>query len=104
MSLRDDGASTDDLPALAPRVARCAHLPQPTLWCRQLLCLWQSALPADGVAEEYGEKIDDFVVPEATASKAHLRADGRKDALFAKIGDDQCDLPEPGRGRGHRLG
>src|SRR6266568_656986 len=174
---------------------REAHLPQPTLWCRQLLCLWQSALPggfprpidvkdhafvacsiyqlacvslcvhrareqigekeraqgfcgrpgqarkkagegraggqslsveqgheglckrqellieslqrafpADGVAEEYSEKIDDLVVPEATASKAHLRVDGRKDALFAKRGDDQRYLLEPGRSRGHRLG
>src|SRR5947209_10494398 len=29
--------------------------------------------------------------------------DGRKDALLAQIGDDQRNLPEPGRRRGHRL-
>ena len=45
VGLRDNGARTDDLPALAPRVARSTHLVQATLWCRQLLCLWQSALP-----------------------------------------------------------
>src|SRR6266849_10157590 len=39
----------------------------------------QRAFAEDFVAEEYGKKIDDFVVPE-TASQAHLRADGRKDA------------------------
>jgi hypothetical protein len=42
-------------------------------------------------------------VPETAASQAHLRVDGRKDALLAKIGDDQRDLPEPGRRRGDRL-
>src|SRR6266699_3154886 len=45
MSLRDDGASTDDLPALAPCVARSTDLVQAALWCRQLLCLWQGTLP-----------------------------------------------------------
>ena len=69
-----------------------------------LIELLQRAFAADGVAEEHGEKIDDLVVPEAAAGKAHLRADGRKDALLAKIGDDQRYLPEPGRGRGDRLG
>ena len=34
-------------------------------------------------------------MPEAAASQAHLRADGRKDALLAKIGDDQRHLPDP---------
>src|SRR5713226_1096163 len=46
MSLRDDGARTDNLPALAPRVARSTHLSQATLWCRQFLCLWQGSLPS----------------------------------------------------------
>jgi hypothetical protein len=45
MSLRDDGTSTDDLPALASGVARSTHFVQATLWCRQFLCLWQSPLP-----------------------------------------------------------
>src|SRR5216684_4877327 len=36
---------TDDLPALAPRVARSTDLIQATLWCRQFLCLWQGPLP-----------------------------------------------------------
>src|SRR5216684_7290122 len=194
MGLRDDGARTDDLPARAPRVARRTDLVQATLWCRQLLCLWQGTLPggfprpidvkdhafvacsiykracvslvvqrareqigekegaqgfcglpgqarkkarerrsggqslaveqghegvrkrqeplieplqrafaADGVAEEHGKKSDDLVVPETAAGQAHLRADGSKDALLAKIGDDQRDLPEPGRRRGDRL-
>src|SRR5205085_10195369 len=31
------------------------------------------------------------------------RTDGRKDALFAQIGDEQRDLPEPGGCRGDRL-
>src|SRR5207302_7421532 len=35
--------------------------------------------------------------------QTHLRTDGSKDALLAQIGDDQRDLPEPGRGRGDRL-
>src|SRR3954452_2854904 len=46
MSLRDDGACTDNLPALAPRVARSTNLSQATLWCRQFLCLWQGSLPS----------------------------------------------------------
>src|SRR2546421_1846980 len=46
MSLRDDGACTDNLPALAPRVARSTHLSQATLWWRQFLCLWQGSLPS----------------------------------------------------------
>src|SRR5438067_13298110 len=45
MGLRDDGARTDDLPALAPRVAGSTALVQATLWCRQLLGLWQGTLP-----------------------------------------------------------
>jgi hypothetical protein len=36
-----------------------------------LIELLQRAFAADGVAEEHGEKIDDFVVPETTASQAH---------------------------------
>jgi hypothetical protein len=63
----------------------------------------QSAFAADGVTEEHGQKIDDFIVPETAASQAHLRADGRKDALLAKRGDEQRHLPEPGRRRGDRL-
>ena len=46
MSLRDDGASTDDLPALAPRVARSTNLSQATLWWRQFLCLRLGSLPS----------------------------------------------------------
>src|SRR5712692_4961323 len=194
MGLGDDGARTDDFPALAPGVARRTDLVQATLCWRQLLCLWQGTLPsglpgsidikdhmcvacsidelagvslcvqrareqigekeraqgfcgsrcqarqkarerraggqslaaeqghegllkrqeplieplqrafaADGVAEEHGKKIDDLVVSETAAGQAHLRADGSKDALLAKIGDDQRDLPKPGRRRGHRL-
>jgi len=60
------------------------------------------ALAADGITEEDGQKIDDLVVPE-TAGQVHLRTDGRKDALFAQIGDEQRDLPEPGGCRGDRL-
>jgi hypothetical protein len=41
----------------------------------------QRAFEASGVAEEYGQKIDDLVVPETAAGQAHLRTDGRKDAL-----------------------
>src|SRR5712691_3974725 len=195
MSLRDDGASTDDLPALAPRVARSTNLIQATLWCRQLLCLWQGTLPGglprpidvkdhafvacsidklagvslfvhrareqigekeraqgfcsrpgqarkkarerrarrqvlsleqgheglrkrqepfiehlqgafaeDFVAEEHGQKIDHLIAPEAATGQAHLRVDGREDALLAKMGDEQRDLPEPGGGRGNRVG
>ncbi len=36
---------TDDLPALAPRVARSTDLIQATLWCRQFLCLRPRPLP-----------------------------------------------------------
>src|SRR6266566_3437101 len=46
MGLRDDGARTDDLSALASPVARSTHLSQATLWCRQFLCLWQGPLPS----------------------------------------------------------
>src|SRR6266516_1695113 len=46
MSLRDDGASADDLPALAPGVARRTHLSQATLWWRQFLCLRLGSLPS----------------------------------------------------------
>src|SRR5947208_12630452 len=45
MGLGDDGARTHDLSALAPPVARRTDLVQATLWCRQLLCLWQGPLP-----------------------------------------------------------
>ena len=45
MGLRDDGARPDDLPTLAPRVARGTHLIQPTKGRRQVFCLWQGALP-----------------------------------------------------------
>src|SRR5437764_14569514 len=45
MSLRDDGARTHDLPALAPGVARRTHLVQATLCWRQFLGLWQGTLP-----------------------------------------------------------
>src|SRR5512135_168880 len=68
-----------------------------------LIELLQRAFAADGVAEEHGQKIDDLVVPETAAGQAHLGGDGRKDALLAKIGDDQRDFPEPGRRRGDRL-
>jgi hypothetical protein len=44
MSLRDNRARPDDLPALAPSVARSTYLVQATVWCRQVFCLWQSAL------------------------------------------------------------
>lgn len=45
MGLGDDGARTDDLPALAPGVARSTDLVQATLCWRQRLCLWQGTLP-----------------------------------------------------------
>jgi hypothetical protein len=63
------------------------------------------AFAADGVTEEHGEKIDDLrSVRSDGEQSARGSVDGRKDALFAKIRDDQRDLPEPGRGRGYRLG
>lgn len=46
-----------------------------------LIELLQRAFAADSVAEEDGKNIDDLVVPETAASQAHLRTDGRKDAL-----------------------
>src|SRR5438128_8176605 len=64
----------------------------------------QRAFTTDGVAEEHGEKVDHLVVPEATASKAHLRVDSVEDALLAKIGEEQRDLPEPGGQRRGRCG
>ena len=63
----------------------------------------QCPFAAESVAEEDGQKIDDLVVPETAAGQAHLRTDGRQDALLAQIGDDQRDLPKPGRRRGDRL-
>src|SRR2546421_8599949 len=45
MGLGDDGARTDDFPALAPGVARSTDLVQATLCWRQRLCLWQGTLP-----------------------------------------------------------
>ena len=45
VSLRDNGAGTDDLPALAPGVARSADLVQAALWCRQFFCLRPRTLP-----------------------------------------------------------
>src|SRR5260370_20069456 len=45
VGLRDNGARADDLPALAPRVARSTDLIQATLWCRQFLCLRPRPLP-----------------------------------------------------------
>lgn len=45
MGLRDDCASTDDLPAFASSVARRTDLLQATLWGRQLLCHRQGPLP-----------------------------------------------------------
>src|SRR5258707_1840192 len=49
MRLRDGRAGTDDLPALAPGVARRAQLIQPKLRCRQFWGLWQGTL-AGGLA------------------------------------------------------
>ena len=45
MGLGDDGARTDDFPALASGVARRTDLVQATLCWRQHLCLWQGPLP-----------------------------------------------------------
>src|SRR5260370_8738594 len=73
---------------------------------RPLVKLLQGAFATDGVAEEHGEKVDHLVVPKAAASKAHLRGDGRKDALFPKMLDDEHDFPPPTgrRGDGFRTG
>src|SRR5260370_8813951 len=46
VGLRDNGARADDLPALAPRVARSTDLIQATLWCRQFLFLRPRPLPS----------------------------------------------------------
>ena len=42
----DNGARPDDLPALAPGVARSTDLIQATLWGRQFLCLRPRPLPS----------------------------------------------------------
>ncbi len=42
----DHGARPDDLPALAPGVARSTDLIQATLWWRQFLCLRPRPLPS----------------------------------------------------------
>ncbi len=39
----------------------------------------------DGVAEEHREKVDHFVVAEATTGKAHLLTDGREHAQTTQI-------------------
>src|SRR6266849_1564186 len=65
---------------------------------KPLVKLLQGAFATDGVAEEYGEKVDHFVVSEAAASKAHLRGDGVEDAKLAKVLDDEHHFPQPTRG------
>ena len=39
---------------------------------------------SQAVAKKNGEKIDDLVATEATTCAAHLRVDGRKDALLRR--------------------
>ncbi len=65
---------------------------------------FQGVFPADGVAEEDREKIDDLVVPETPPGKTHTLTDLGQDALPAKIPDDQRDFAKPRRGRGNGLG
>src|SRR6266480_315295 len=63
-----------------------------------LVKLLQGAFATDGIAQEYGEKVDHFVVSEAAARKAHLRGDGVEDAKCAKMLDDEHHFPQPTRG------
>lgn len=44
LSLRNPRARSDDLPALAPRVARGTHVISPPKGRRQVFCLWQGPL------------------------------------------------------------
>jgi hypothetical protein len=67
-----------------------------------LVKLLQGAFATNGVAEEYGEKVDHLVVPKAAAGKANLRGDGIEDAKLAKMMDDEHYFPQPTGGRGHR--
>src|SRR5260370_5456410 len=69
-----------------------------------LVTLLQGAFATDGVAEEYGEKVDHLVVPKAATSKAHLRGDGVEDAQLTKMLDDEHDFPQPTGGRGDSFG
>ena len=68
-----------------------------------LIELFQRAFATDGIAEEYSEKVDDFIAPEAASGHTHLRVDSSKDTLLAKIINEERDLTKPGRRRGNRL-
>ena len=56
---------------------------------------FQGAFAADGIAEEYGQKIDHVVASEATTCKAHLFVYGSKHALALQAMNYQSDFPEP---------
>jgi len=64
---------------------------------------FQRAFAADGIAEEHGYKVNDLLVAEAAASKAHPLSDGGRDILLPKIVHDQDDFSEPSWRRGNRL-
>ena len=50
----------------------------------------------DSGIEKRGYKVNDLILTEATASKAHLLSDSGKDLVLTKILHDQGDFPEPG--------
>lgn len=58
---------------------------------------FQCLLTAYGVAEEHGEKIDDFVVPEAATCKAYLFSNLREQVSASKKLSDDHHLSKPAR-------
>jgi len=63
---------------------------------------FQRALATDRVSEKHGHKVNDLIVAEAAASKAHPLSDGEWDILLPKRVHDQDDFSEPSWRRGNR--
>jgi len=57
---------------------------------------FQRPFATESISEEHREKVNDLIVAKATASKAHLFSESRKDMVLAKILHDQSNFSKPG--------
>jgi hypothetical protein len=64
---------------------------------------FQRVFPTNDIAEEDGQKIDDFLPSKAAARKTHLFNDLDQNTLPAKMLDEHRRLAKPRGERGDRL-
>jgi hypothetical protein len=57
---------------------------------------FQSAFPADGVAEKDDEKVEHLILPETTSHTMHLRVDQSQGSIRVPMLGNEHDFAKPG--------